>query len=67
MESLDLLFTMLIKMNIFCARDHMGLFHYTLVGINMELLCSFRIKSISCTKIQLFPGHYMTSVSLYNV
>jgi asparagine synthase (glutamine-hydrolysing) len=55
----------------FIARDHMGLFHYTLVGINMELLCSFRIKSIEgyCTKIQLFPpGHYMTvkMVSLYN-
>jgi asparagine synthase (glutamine-hydrolysing) len=40
------------------------LFHYTLVGINMELLCGFRIESIEgyCTKIQLFPpGHYMTS------
>jgi asparagine synthase (glutamine-hydrolysing) len=33
------------------------LFHYTLVGINMELLCGFRIESIGgyCTKIQLFP------------
>jgi asparagine synthase (glutamine-hydrolysing) len=32
------------------------LFHYTLVGINMELLCGFRIDIEGyCTKIQLFP------------
>jgi hypothetical protein len=28
------------------ARDHMGLFHYILVGINTELLCGFRTESI---------------------
>jgi hypothetical protein len=33
-----------------------GLFHYTLVGINMELLCGFRIESIGgyCTKFNCF-------------
>jgi asparagine synthase (glutamine-hydrolysing) len=34
-----------------------GLFHYTLVGINMELLCASELKALEgyCTKIQLFP------------
>jgi asparagine synthase (glutamine-hydrolysing) len=38
------------------------LFHY-MVGINTELLCGFRTESIRriLYKIQLFPGHYMTS------
>jgi hypothetical protein len=60
MESSGLLFMMLTKMS---TRDHRELFHYILVGINTELLCGFRTKALEgyCTKIQLFPGHYMTS------
>jgi asparagine synthase (glutamine-hydrolysing) len=34
-----------------------GLFHYTLVGINMELYVASELKALEgyCTKIQLFP------------
>jgi asparagine synthase (glutamine-hydrolysing) len=38
----------------FVARDHMELFHYTLVGINTELLCGFRLKALVCTKYNCF-------------
>jgi asparagine synthase (glutamine-hydrolysing) len=36
----------------FIARDHMGLFHYTLVGINMELYVASELKALEgyCTK-----------------
>jgi hypothetical protein len=58
-----LLFTMLIKMNILLLVIIWGLFHYTLVGINMELLCSFRMKALEgyCTKNStVSSGHYMS-------
>jgi hypothetical protein len=68
MEFLALLF-MTIKMNILLHVIIWGI-NSLCIGWDMELYVASELKHLEgyCTKIQLFPGHYLTSkmVNLYN-